>query len=138
MVPRSVLSPTMFLIAAALGAGCVAAVVIGSHFLGSEIPEELGQRIWLAGVLGGSAVCGYFAPDRPWRWGATILAAQPPTLFIILLFVGEILKPSSSTGGMVAVFIFATFLLVVSPAAMLASFLGSRVRRGIVHWRGRA
>jgi hypothetical protein len=116
----------MYGIAAAIGVACVAGLAIGGHYLASVVPEWPAQLVWLVVVLGGSAFCGYTSPDGAWRWGAIIVGIQPPCLFLILLAVGELAKPSSSMGGMGTVVIFTTFMVFICPLAALASQLGAR------------
>ena len=112
--------------AAALGVACVASLAIGGRYLVSVVPEWVAQLVWLVVVLGGSALCGYRSPQRAWRWGAIIVAVQPPCVFLLLAVVGELTKPSSSTGGMVAMGIFTALMAIIGPIAALASQLGAR------------
>ena len=117
-------------LAAALGAACAVSLCVGNVVFGGAVPEWAAQLTWLAIVLGGSVACGFRTPERAWRWGAVIVGVQPPCVFLLLLVVGEITKPTSSLGGIAAVFIFGFFLLFVCPVAMLASYLGGRARVG--------
>ena len=117
-------------LAAALGAACAVSLGVGNVVLGGAVPEWAAQLAWLAVVLGGSAACGYRTPERAWRWGAVVVGVQPPSVFLLLLAVGEITKPTSALGGMAAVLIFGFFMLFVCPVAMLASYLGGRARTG--------
>jgi hypothetical protein len=116
----------MYGIAAAIGVACVEGLAIGGHYLASVVPEWAAQLVWLVVVVGASGFCGYRSPDGAWRWGAIIVGIQPPCLFLLLLAGGELAKPASSTGGMVAVAIFTTFMVFICPLAALASQLGAR------------
>jgi hypothetical protein len=116
----------MYGIAAAIVVACVAGLAFGRHYLSSVVPEWVAQLAWLVVELGGSAFCGYRSPDAAWRWGAIIVGVQPPCVYLLLLAVGELAKPSSSMGGMVAVAIFTMFMMFICPLAALASQLGAR------------
>jgi hypothetical protein len=113
-------------IAAAIGVVCFAGLVTGGNYLASVVPEWVAQLVWLVVVLGGSAFCGYRSPDGAWRWGAIIVGVQPLCLFLLLLAVGELAKPSSSMGGMGAVVIFTAFMVFICPLAALAGQLGAQ------------
>jgi hypothetical protein len=115
-------------LAATLGIACPLALGIGGWLFGATVSEWAAQLVWLAVVLGGSAVCGYRSPERAWWWGAIIVGVQPPCVFLLLLVVGELAKPSCSTCGMPAVFIFTFFMGFIFPFAVLASHLGARRR----------
>ena len=119
----------MYGVTVGLGVACVAGLAIGGRYnMTSVVPEWVAQLVWLAVVLGGSAICGYRSPDRAWRWGAVIVGVQPPCVFVLLLAVGELASPSSSTGGMVAVGVFTAMMAFMCPFAALASQLGARRR----------
>ena len=115
----------MYGIAAAIGVACIAGVATGGNYLATVVPEWVPQLVWLLIVLGGSAFCGYRSPAGAWRWGAIIVGVQPLCLYLLLLAVGELAKPSGSMGGMAAVFIFTSFTVFMCPLAALASHVGA-------------
>jgi len=126
----------MYGVAAAIGAACLASLMIGGWYLGTVVPEWVAQLTWLAVVLGGSAVCGYLRPRHAWRWGAIIVGVQPLCLYVLFLLIDESSKPSSAFGGMAAVYIFGFFMVFVGPLAMLASHGGAGKRAGQQSRRG--
>jgi len=118
----------MFSTAAAIGVGCFLILWAGGQYLANVGPEWIAQLLWLLAVVGGSAACGYLAPDRAWRWGAVVAFIQPVAAFVILRFVPSPADTSSSTGGMVAVAIFTVLAVMASPLAILASHGAARAR----------
>lgn len=80
----------------------------------------------------GAAACGWWAPERAVRSGATIAGIQPLIFTMVLLVLGEITSPSSSTGGLVAVAIGSALVLLISPLAIGAAVLAAKLRTAIV------
>ena len=117
----------MYRVAAAIGA--VSALLLGSINVVVSIPESVAHLGWLVLVLGASFVCGWVHPVQAWRWGAVIVGIQPLAVFVLLLLVGEITSPSTSTGGLAAVVIFSIFMVPMCPLAALVSQLGGWARR---------
>lgn len=114
------------LFAAALGTGCfVLALVLG----GMGLPEGVAPIAWLvalpvAGFLGARSQPGAGA----W-FGSVLIAVHWPLLFLQLAITGELTEPSSSTGGMVTLFIVSVWIAVVSPLPIVAAWLGGRAAR---------
>ncbi|MCX5797479.1 MAG: hypothetical protein NTY77_18460 [Elusimicrobia bacterium] len=63
-----------------------------------------------------SAVAGFLAPQRPWRWGLLVMAPQPLALFI-----------QNPSGSMLPLGLIV--FLVLSLPCILAALLGSWLRR---------
>ncbi len=118
----------MYGIAASIGVACVLFLIAGGHYAGDAVPEWVGQVAWLALMTIGAAVCGFLKPVRAWRWGAVIIAVQPLCIFLLAAAVGELARPSRSTGGMVMVIISTVVSAFVSPFPILASHTAGYVR----------
>lgn len=118
----------MYGIAASIGVACVLFLVAGGRYAGGVVPEWVGQVVWLALMTIGAAVCGFLKPVRAWRWGAVIIAVQPVCVFLLSAAIGELERPSRSTGGMVMVAISTCFSVFVSPLPILAGYAAGRVR----------
>ena len=93
-----------------------------------SLPEWIPQLTWLVLVTGAAAWCGHRDPALGWKAGAIVIAVQPLAILVILLVTGELLHPSSSTSGLVAVFILTVFAVVLSPIPILAGVVASRRR----------
>lgn len=118
----------VYALAATVGSFCVLFLMLGGRYAGI-VPEWAGQLAWLVLVLSGSGLCGYLHPHNAWRWGAVVIGVQPLVVVAVSYVVGELEHPSSSMGGMVAVAIFSTLALLISPLPILASSLGGAVRK---------
>ena len=118
----------MYGIAASIGVACVLLLMAGGRYAGDLVPEWVGQIVWLALMTIGAAVCGFLKPVRAWRWGAVIIAVQPVCIFLLAAAVGELQRPSRSTGGLAGVFIATCFSVFVSPLPILASYAAGRVK----------
>lgn len=118
----------MYRQAALSGLACFALIASGV-FLSPTVPEWLGQLAWLGLVITLAARCGYRDPSLGWRAGAAMMLVHFIGFWVLMVVTGELTHPSSSTGGMVALFIGTLFMAFVSPIPLLASQLGSSARK---------
>jgi|SRR6185436_12789028 len=119
----------MYRLALLCGVACLAALLGTELLFKSVIPKGIAQVCWLVLVTGLAAWCAYREPKLGWQAGAAIIVVQWFGAVALWLVTGEIFHPSSSTGGLVAVFLSGFFMALVSPLPMVAAELASRVRR---------
>ena len=125
-------APLIYIVATIVGTVSITFLLVGGWYASELIPEWIGQLTWFALVILGSAWCGYLQPHRAWRWGAVVIGIQPVIALIIFYFVGELLNPSSSTGGMVAISLFVMLALLISPVPILSSIFGAAIRKRVI------
>jgi hypothetical protein len=94
------------------------------------LPEWIPQLSWLLLVTAAAAWCANREPALGWKSGAIVIAVQPLAIFVIMLFSGALLHPSSSTGGPVALFILTVFMAILSPVPIVAGVIAAYFRRG--------
>ena len=114
----------MYRLAALSGLACFALIALGG-LLSRTVPEWVGQLVWLGLVITLAARCGYRDPSLGWRAGAAMMLVHVIGFWVLMVVTGELIHPSSSTGGMVTLFIGTLFMAFVSPIPLLASQLGS-------------
>ena len=119
----------MYRLAVWCGLVCFAALAGTELLFKSVVPEGVAQVSVLALITVLAAWCGYREPRLGWQAGATIIVVLWSSYVVVWLVTGELFHPSSSTGGLVAVFLSGFFMALVSPLPMLVAELASRVRR---------
>lgn len=111
------------------GVACFAFLVVGGQVTAERVPEWVWQLAWLVLVGSSSAWCAYREPRTGWRAGAALMGVHLPCFLILMAVTGELARPTSSTGGMVALFIGSVFITLMSPLPMLTAGLAARARR---------
>jgi hypothetical protein len=118
----------MYGIAAGIGTACLL-LYSATGLLGDGVlPGWIWPLSWLTLTLVGAALCGFLRPVRAWRWGAVVVAVQPVCFLVVGAATGEVLHPSRSAAGMLALVIFTVLSAFVCPLAILASYAAARVR----------
>jgi hypothetical protein len=110
----------------ALGVTCFGVV---AALIGAKAGEGAVWGAWLVTTACAAALAGYCWPRHPLRSGLLIMLAQPPCVLTAVALAGEIRNPGSSTGGLVAVMICSTLLLLYTPVPLLIAWASARSRR---------
>jgi hypothetical protein len=119
----------MYRLPAGCGVACFVLLTVGGYLVSDVVPEWVAQLTWIALATVLSAVCGYRDTRLGWQAGAVIMGIQLACFVVLMLATGELIHPSSSTGGLVGLFIGTTFVALVSPIPILFGQLGSWARR---------
>lgn len=110
----------------ALGVACFGVV---AALVGAKAGEGAVWGAWLVTTACAAAHAGHCWPMHPLRSGMLIMLAQPPCILTAVALAGEIRNPGSSTGGLVAVGIASTLLLVWTPVPLLIAWASALPRR---------
>lgn len=110
----------------ALGVACFGIV---AALTGSQAGEGAVWGAWLVTTACAAGLAGYWWHEHPLRGVLCIMLAQPPCMLVAVAMAGEIASPGSSTGGLVAVGIASTLLLLWTPVPLLLGWFGARARR---------
>ena len=107
--------------AAAMGTACFGLLLLAS---GMGVPKDGAHVFWLVLLPVVAFFGARFTPGAGAGFGVVLIAVHWPLLWLHLALTGELTNPSTSTGGMVALFIASVWIGIVSPLPILAAHFG--------------